>query len=407
MNTGYDTAYLEFYERSPDETVYSTSSIALARAFPVFQGIRPDPSHQYRAWNFQLGIIRAILVSACAGKFGRNDFVVPAKSMLSELTNIEANLGMFYPKSHMVSAARAAKFLMSYIAKGPNSGGLRVLADTLPSMTAQASKSWQGAIEAGRASPFQANIWLDVEIPAPIQESWSALKSGWDATDEMQFWSRWYSDLLSGRPMNWEKQRRLALIPESYWQNGASEVAKKAAEIARATNASDVTYEQLRKQSKQLVATLETTKIVGSSVSHQINNAVVEFLQAANLNQLPDALKPIEEVASRIQSICEFAQRSQSTEEIERQLTQLVNEVARLVEGLESSKEDPLGKIAKEQFVRTTVRLGTTAFWGSVIAGVSHFTGIVDLGDLLDRLSIGGGNLTADPPEILSDTKEV
>ena len=44
------------------------------------------------------------------------------------------------------------------------------------------------------------------------------------------FWKRWYQGMVDGHPMDWELQRRVALIPDAVWQDGPAAVA---AEIAR------------------------------------------------------------------------------------------------------------------------------------------------------------------------------
>lgn len=50
-------------------------------------------------------------------------------------------------------------------------------------------------------------------------------RSGWE------FWDRWYRGFLQGEPLDWELQRRVALIPRETWEAGADAVAEAIAEI--------------------------------------------------------------------------------------------------------------------------------------------------------------------------------
>ena len=45
------------------------------------------------------------------------------------------------------------------------------------------------------------------------------------------FWSDWFEGFLSGRPLNWELQRRVALIPDEDWSQGPEHIGKIIEEI--------------------------------------------------------------------------------------------------------------------------------------------------------------------------------
>ncbi len=45
------------------------------------------------------------------------------------------------------------------------------------------------------------------------------------------FWLRWWDGLLSGQPLDWELQRRVALIPNEIWDAGACKAAEAIREI--------------------------------------------------------------------------------------------------------------------------------------------------------------------------------
>lgn len=45
------------------------------------------------------------------------------------------------------------------------------------------------------------------------------------------FWAEWYERMLHGKPMDWELQRRVAMIEDSIWTEGPDAVSKEIAEI--------------------------------------------------------------------------------------------------------------------------------------------------------------------------------
>ncbi|MGP6088270.1 hypothetical protein [Antarctobacter jejuensis] len=61
-------------------------------------------------------------------------------------------------------------------------------------------------------------------VPSDLLGMLSA-RSGWE------FWDRWYRGFLKGEPLDWELQRRVALIPQEVWEAGADAVAEAIAEI--------------------------------------------------------------------------------------------------------------------------------------------------------------------------------
>ncbi len=45
------------------------------------------------------------------------------------------------------------------------------------------------------------------------------------------FWRDWYQGFLDGEPLDWELQRRVAIIPENDWDEGPAHVAGIIEEI--------------------------------------------------------------------------------------------------------------------------------------------------------------------------------
>lgn len=47
------------------------------------------------------------------------------------------------------------------------------------------------------------------------------------------FWREWYQGFLDGKPMDWELQRRVAMIPDEDWEKGPEHIARVIEEIRR------------------------------------------------------------------------------------------------------------------------------------------------------------------------------
>lgn len=102
------------------------------------------------------------------------------------------------------------------------------------------------AEEEGRVSSFPENFLSDevlndislIDIANEIQfpplvsyagsEGWKLLSmSGFQPS----FWPSWIQGFLDGKPLDWELQRRVALIPDADWEKGPEHIAEKIEEI--------------------------------------------------------------------------------------------------------------------------------------------------------------------------------
>jgi hypothetical protein len=52
-----------------------------------------------------------------------------------------------------------------------------------------------------------------------------------DPNDTWNFWTRWWDGLVTGQPLDWALQEKVALIPDDIWQQGAAAVARAIREI--------------------------------------------------------------------------------------------------------------------------------------------------------------------------------
>ena len=52
-----------------------------------------------------------------------------------------------------------------------------------------------------------------------------------DSGPEWAFWREWYQGFLDGNPLDWELQRRVALIDDPIWEAGPEAVAEEIERI--------------------------------------------------------------------------------------------------------------------------------------------------------------------------------
>ncbi len=96
-------------------------------------------------------------------------------------------------------------------------------------MTLDAKKIEAGV---GAESLMAVPLWDAPEVPEEFSTQFKLLN--WHfGHDEISwsFWRDWYQGFLQGKPLDWELQRRVALIPDEDWDKGSAHVAGVIDEI--------------------------------------------------------------------------------------------------------------------------------------------------------------------------------
>ncbi|WP_170572759.1 hypothetical protein [Ruegeria atlantica] len=81
------------------------------------------------------------------------------------------------------------------------------------------------------SSAFQTPLWRPENYPAHLSDQWERFEAEAGQDSSWLFWVDWYRGLLNGQPLDWELQRRVALIRESAWQAGPDTVAAEIKQI--------------------------------------------------------------------------------------------------------------------------------------------------------------------------------
>lgn len=84
----------------------------------------------------------------------------------------------------------------------------------------------------GNDDPFLMPLWSD-SAPDWFASADTRMRSIWsnDPPGRWAFWIRWWDGVLSGRQVDWELQRLVALIPDEIWQQGSDAVAEAIAKL--------------------------------------------------------------------------------------------------------------------------------------------------------------------------------
>ncbi|MEM1398120.1 MAG: hypothetical protein AAGH38_11825 [Pseudomonadota bacterium] len=250
---------------------------------------------------------------------------------------------------------------------------------------------------------FFTPLWNGEDVPSETLSAFDVLGSFWLANyTTWQFWRRWYQCLLSGDRISWDVQFAVAMIPDEDWEAGPERVAARIREIEDDFSAVRSQTDRSRLQAERLLSRAamhaltaqETAKLIQSAVS--INSLPAEF---DGLRATPAILfamaATLQTHAKKVASLEGDLQTSQqSVHALARKVAELEDNIGALTRELERAKGKSKRELFGEVAVSTSAKILTTAFWGTLLAGIGYLAGYVDIADLLDRLH----NAVTEPP---------
>ena len=77
----------------------------------------------------------------------------------------------------------------------------------------------------------ELRLWNDTVMPGFLQNGWALLIQHFDSSNDWSFWRDWYQGFLDGNPLEWELQRRVALIENGTWAAGPRAVAEEIEKV--------------------------------------------------------------------------------------------------------------------------------------------------------------------------------
>lgn len=313
--------------------------------------------------NLALLTLRATLTSGVAGKVPTLDVMAAAASA--------AAYDLYVAPAYAVGAdaARASDYdtdaadaAYASVSASADAAVDVAISDATVSAYASAFAAASADVTIAFSGLFDAPLWGTTSEPDWLTEAVKGKKNLLNRGADWDFWRRWYQGMLTGQPLDWELQRRVALIPKEDWAEGVEHIAEVIEKIEREWRAEQgqanprapefepASVEELLKHPRSVSASL-------AAQSDMISSGLAAFIHETGLNETPDFMKPIEAVPAslgRIQTILLTPNRSAETEEVLRQeigklnakVVWLEQELERLKSDLEQQKKPWFGKIA-------------------------------------------------------------
>ena len=206
------------------------------------------------------------------------------------------------------------------------------------------------------------------------------------------FWREWYQGFLDGKPLDWELQRRVALIPDEDWALGPEHIAEKIEKIRRefdGASRAPKRHEALEPRSVDRI--LQSRQISAAqleSAAQLIEDARCRYLNDTGANDLPKAFQPLPDVAQRLTTVAAVVRRHSDTGPVEQELREEIGRLNAQVLTLETelakaqtAKDPVFWKAFKEQAGKS---LGDWKLYGSLVGAVWFVSG--DVTGLQERL---------------------
>ena len=254
-----DEAKFEIWlDSQPQEVCATIAARAAARVLPfATHSYMEDATGDLKTIAFITA--RAILSSGAALKTPASETLLAARSACSaidlalssrSITNSLSAGSTFgspalfaaYSSASLASSARSSTNWAARAAKTP--ALIAAYADT----------------EHPVAELFLLPIWPESTWPDSMQ---AALEGQYDIfadAPEYAFWREWYDGLLTGKPLDWELQRRVAVIPDADWEQGPEHIAERI-EVIRAKYEVETRAAELEKLASEEVQRSQTRGI--------------------------------------------------------------------------------------------------------------------------------------------------
>ncbi|SLN73188.1 hypothetical protein ROG8370_03586 [Roseovarius gaetbuli] len=99
-------------------------------------------------------------------------------------------------------------------------------------MVAQSFKDMERLEHLPNDRHFDVGLWKTSDFPRVMVSKWDEFGTLASKNNSMwSFWREWYQGFLDGKPMDWELQRRVALIEDDIWKAGPEAVAEEIERI--------------------------------------------------------------------------------------------------------------------------------------------------------------------------------
>ncbi len=233
--------FREWLEEQPHETCLLIAVRAALRVFPIaIHKYEVGPENERVA----LLIARALLTAGVASLFNSRGISRAAKAAENAAdqgadASHEAGMATIYAVTAVSVSSRTAfaKSAAEYSADAVESD----LGAGDSVIRTKAAEETRSAAYLDAENPFptllEVPIWHGPKEPDWLRTHLASTTRLLESGLSWSFWREWYQGFLDGKPMDWELQRRVALIDDAIWEAGPEAVAE---EIERIRTAFDV-----------------------------------------------------------------------------------------------------------------------------------------------------------------------
>ncbi len=228
---------------------------------------------------------------------------------------------------------------------------------------------------------FSQPIWHEPREPDWLVKALRGRSNLLESGPEWSFWRDWYQGFLIGKPLDWELQKEVALIPDAEWEKGPEHIAGLIEEIRKEHDRKPLDQAKLASHVEQLVRNPVSTAITAKGTAELIEQAIGTFLREAPANELPDELIILRDIPQIFRTMATTVSRDEPASEREKKLQAEINhlhgKVSALEAELELAKENALTGTFKNAWVESLGKtFGSAWFLGAVCLGTAHFFGV-------------------------------
>ncbi|WP_371168317.1 hypothetical protein [Aliiroseovarius sp. 2305UL8-7] len=331
--------FLRWLDHQPDRLRVVIASRAAIRVFPLVttQELIP-PSIEFYFEPYALKCARAILVSFVASKF-------PKSSEMREVLRLASfaiekiSLGLELSASTAGSSYAAAKAAVQAMQTEDSASDACLSAAFAALVIAQNSDSDASfrAVAQEDAQIELANLRESPIWHQPFEPDWIAVAAPThnrllNRNHTWSFWRDWYQGFLDGKPLDWELQRRVALIPDEDWEKGPEHMAEKIRQIREQFDLGRAAKQERHKELEpsSVDHLLSAPAISASQIkaaAHDIREATCRYLNDTGANDLPDAFQSLPAISQSLLMVSGKVRESSLSPSLEKELRQ---EIGRL-----------------------------------------------------------------------------
>jgi hypothetical protein len=230
---------------------------------------------------------------------------------------------------------------------------------------------------------------------------WLKKPENWD------FWLRWWDGVTAGRPLDWELQKHVALIPREDWQKGPEHIAELIRKFeAGFDKVQDIDPKAPKPETaRYLTQNRLVRRMQAQGLAGQIADVIERYARDTGCNDLPDEFQALRSIPAVLLELGRKLADATTTEDALRAEVQRLNaRVLRLEADLKEAKARTLTGTFSKSFVEQAGKsLGDWKMWGALVGGISYFGGMPAMVDAAQSIadSVQGifGDRLPEPPQ--------